>query len=103
MREHHNIVGSEVGHARPPIYFRAGHSRRSRRRGGSLLITALVLVVLAGAALVALERGVADGDADLLPSWPPVAAGEAAGDAAEREVSRKADPAMPSPYFRETE
>lgn len=62
MRERHNIVGSEVGHARPPIYFRAGLPRRSRRGGVRLLIAALVLLlVLVGSALAWLEEG-ATGD-----------------------------------------
>lgn len=69
MRERHNIVGSEVGHARPPIYFRSGLPRRSRRRGGRLMLVALVLLLLAGVALVALERGAADDEAGRFESW----------------------------------
>ncbi|HYC66874.1 hypothetical protein [Brevundimonas sp.] len=69
MRERHNIVGSEVGHARPPIYFRAGLPRRSRRRSGRLLLAALVLLLLAGVALVALERGAADETAGRFEAW----------------------------------
>lgn len=49
MRERHNIVGSEVGRARPPIYFRAAVRRRPRRGGGRFLIALTILgLVLAG-------------------------------------------------------
>lgn len=49
MRERHNIVGSEVGRARPPIYFRAA-ARRGRRPGRGRLLVSLILlaIVLAG-------------------------------------------------------
>ncbi len=70
MRERHNIVGSEVGHARLPIYFRAALPHRPRRRGGRRLLAALLLTLaLAGAALAWLEQGVAEG---LQPAeiWP---------------------------------
>lgn len=63
MRERHNIVGSEVGHARPPIYFRAAARRRPRRRHGRLLFAVLIVgVLLLGGVLAHLEqRGAADG------------------------------------------
>jgi hypothetical protein len=71
MRERHNIVGSEVGHARPPIYFRAGLPRRPRRRGRRLWLAVLVLaVVMAGAAMAWLEQRAADGGTGVLSAWP---------------------------------
>ena len=48
MRERHNIVGSEVGRARPPIYFRAAVRCRPRRGGGRFLIGLTILGILAG-------------------------------------------------------
>ncbi len=57
MRERHNIVGTEVGHARPPVYFRTGLQRRPRRRGGrALLVAAVLLLGGAGIALARLEH-----------------------------------------------
>jgi len=71
MRERHNIVGSEVGHARPPIYFRAALPHRPRRRGGRRLLAALLLTLaLAGAALAWLEQGVADDGLQPAEVWP---------------------------------
>lgn len=46
MRERHNIIGSEVGRARPPIYFRAAVRRRPRAGRGRFVVT-LTMVVLA--------------------------------------------------------
>lgn len=46
MRERHNIVGSEVGHARPPIYFRAAVRSRPRRGRGRFLVALTVLAVV---------------------------------------------------------
>jgi hypothetical protein len=57
MRERHNIVGSEVGHARPPIYFKAAVRRRPRPRRGRFVLAVLVLAVIsAGGALAYLDR-----------------------------------------------
>jgi len=75
MRERHNIVGSEVGHARPPIYFRAAVRRRPRSRRGRFALAALVLALLTtGGALTYLDRSGAN-EAYRQPGlWP--AAGE---------------------------
>ena len=54
MRERHNIVGSEVGRARPPIYFRAAVRRRPRAgRGWFLVALAVILVVILAGVLLA--------------------------------------------------
>lgn len=54
MRARHNIIGSEVGRTRPPVYMRtvavhAGRRRRVRRRFG--MIGLLALLILLGALL----------------------------------------------------
>lgn len=56
MRERHNIVGSEVGRARPPIYFRAAVRRRPRAGRGRFLVALMLLLaaVLAGGLLAGL-------------------------------------------------
>lgn len=54
MRERHNIVGSEVGRARPPIYFRAAVRRRPRAGRGRLVVTltmAVLALIVAGVVL----------------------------------------------------
>ena len=48
MRERHNIVGSEVGSPRPPVYMRRGHTRRRGQRGSSwpwLIVAVLALII----------------------------------------------------------
>ncbi|WP_332658835.1 hypothetical protein [Brevundimonas sp.] len=71
MRERHNIVGSEVGHDRPPVYFRAGLPRRSRRAGGRMLLLATVLLLgVAGAALAWLEHSATSDGAPTLGVGP---------------------------------
>ncbi len=45
MRERHNIVGSEVGTPRPPVYMRKGHTKRRAQRGS--LLPWLIVAILA--------------------------------------------------------
>jgi len=53
MRERHNIVGSEVGRARPPIYFRAAVRRRPRAGRGRFLVALMLLLAAVLAAVLA--------------------------------------------------
>ncbi|MBI2262354.1 MAG: hypothetical protein HYU62_11920 [Caulobacterales bacterium] len=58
MRERHNIVGSEVGRARPPIYFRAAVRRRPRAGRGRLVVTltmAVLALIVAGVVLAGFQ------------------------------------------------
>lgn len=57
MRERHNIVGSEVGRARPPVYFRAAVRRRPRTGRGRWVVTltmAVLALIVAGVVLAGL-------------------------------------------------
>ena len=57
MRERHNIVGSEVGRARPPVYFRAAVRRRPRAGRGRWVVTltmAVLGLIVAGVVLAGL-------------------------------------------------
>ena len=50
MRERHNIIGSEVGRPRPPVYLRAPSKFQKRRfpilRSVALGLLALILLAL---------------------------------------------------------
>ena len=66
MRERHNIVGTEVGRPRPPVYMRPGPRLQARRSGGGRVwvLTLLMLVAaLAGyePAMAAYREAVAEG------------------------------------------
>jgi hypothetical protein len=50
--ERHNIVGSEVGHARPPVYLRPGRRRRRTGRGRGWLILVLAFALAIGAVAI---------------------------------------------------
>lgn len=77
MRERHNIVGSEVGHARPPIYLRAAVRRRPPRRHGRLLLAVTILaMLLAGGALAYFGQRGADAAYRLQDVWPVHASAE---------------------------
>lgn len=57
MRERHNIVGSEVGRARPPVYFKAPVVRRAGRgRGWALLVVVLLAILVTGGVATLLDQ-----------------------------------------------
>jgi hypothetical protein len=71
MRERHNIVGSEVGHARPPIYLRAAVRRRPRRPRGRLLLAMTILALItAGGALAYFDLRDGEDSYRLDAVWP---------------------------------
>lgn len=55
MKRRRNIVGSEVGHARPPVYMRRGHRSRRRSRGGAVMLLLMVVAIVVSLGVFALN------------------------------------------------